>query len=169
MPCVLPVLQIGFYLLHHEPIGKPHCNGLIVQPDGTHALHTSEGSREVPSTAFIETWYSAPDKKSLVAFKLLGAPVAETDPLHRLLFFGRQRAEGASPERHDTTRDMDDNVEVEEQFLDCLETEVSRADMDLEGHSRNSVTKCPVCPFRTFRDKSRVRVHLRTSQIQGWW
>ena len=95
MPCVSPVLQVGSYLLHHEPFGKPHCDGLIVRADGTHALHTSEGRREVSSTAFIETWYSALDKRSLVAFKLMGAPMAETDPLHRRSAARRRSQPGA--------------------------------------------------------------------------
>ena len=65
--------------------------------------------------------------------------------------------------------DIDDYVEVDEQFLDHLETEVSRAYMDLEGRSRNSVTKCPLCPFRTFRDNIRVRLHLRKYHTRERW
>ena len=159
MPCVSLVLLVGSHLSHHEPFGKPHCDGLIVQADGTHALHTSEVSREVPSTAFIQTWYSALDKKSLIAFKLAGAPVAETDPLHRLLFLragGSAQKEPAQSAMTPPETDIDDNVKVDQQFLDYLETEASRADMDLEGPSRKSVTKCPLCSFRTFRDTTRV-------------
>ena len=41
--------------------------------------------------------------------------------------------------------------------------------MDLEGRSRNSVTKCPPCPFRTFRDNIRVRLHLRKYHTRERW
>ena len=62
VPCVSTVLQVGSYLLHHEPFGKPHCDGLIVRADGTHALHTSEGSarchRQLSSRRGTQHWIS---------------------------------------------------------------------------------------------------------------
>ena len=107
----------------------------------------------------------------MLAFKLVGAPVAETDPLHRLLFLRAGGSAQKEPARSAVTPpeiDIDD-VEVDQQFCDYWEMEVSRADMDLEGRSLNSVTKYPLCPFRTFRDKTRVRVYLRTYHTRERW
>ena len=60
----------------------------------------------------------------------MGAPMAETDPLHRLLFLragGSAQKEPAWSAMTPPETDIDDYVEVDEQFLDHLETEVSRA------------------------------------------
>ena len=71
----------------------------------------------MPSAAFIETWFSALDKKSLVAFNLMGTPVAETDPLHRLLFLragGSAQKEPARSAMPPPETDIDDYVDVEQ-------------------------------------------------------
>ena len=84
-PCVQPQLEAGEYLLHHQPYGKPHCECLTVQADGTHTIRFHTSAHAVSADVFVDCWQRAVDRKALVAFQLCRRPVDQDFPTHRLL------------------------------------------------------------------------------------
>ncbi len=168
----LPPETVKSFLLHYEGNGHPHCIGIKHDTAGgcVTILDGSAGLR-VTARELAELASAAVDEFTIISY-WLHADDSKPESKNAILL---DMVAGAGKEESDSSQDVadkemvhkgfDENQEhlvVDDGILDMLKNEVAAMvdEARKPKHPVNGRHQCPACPFRSFRERRRMRIHL---------
>ena len=173
----LPPESVKSFLLHYEGNGHPHC--ICVRHDATGGCTTilDGGSgfrmtvrqlKEIVSSSIDEltiisywkpTDENRPESKNVVLLDMVaGAADEESD-------FSAESEKATSSRKH--SEDPEAPLVIDDGILRMLEDEVKTLleQAKKPKHPVNGRHQCPGCPFRSFKERRRLRTHLEKYHV----